>query len=192
MSRLVLTLLTLIACFATYGQEHSKRWIENPLLQWADFEGEVKDTSRFDAECFANVTYDYVFYSPNEFQFEVYANFDRYNSWRKKEMQSDELLRHEQLHFNIAQLFADRLKFEFENYIYSENYEAEIEEIFDKVKAAYHDMQNLYDEETNHSLNKEKQEEWEEYINDQLYNSKVKMEVVYQDLPMKTGTYSAY
>ncbi len=187
MNRFLLTALVLMLSFFTYGQEPANRWKGNQLLQWADFEGEVKDTSSFDAECFANVSYEYVFYSPNDFRFDVYANFDRNNSWRRKEMQSDELLRHEQLHFNIAELFADRLKFEFENYIYSEDYETEIVGIFNRVKVAYHQMQDEYDEETNHSLNKEEQKKWEDFIHDQLYNPNVEMEVVYHSSPVATG-----
>ena len=92
--------------------------------------------------------------------FEVSANFNKNTSWCRKEYQSETLLKHEQLHFDIAELFARKLKLAFSNYSYSRNYQNEILEIFEEKKLEYHAMQRRYDEETEHSLNMFKQKEW--------------------------------
>lgn len=150
------------------SQENFIRWNLNQRLQWDDFSGKVCDTSKFDAETFAEICYRYTSDNLKDFKFEVYANFNKNISWRRKNMQCDALLKHEQLHFNIAALFAIKLNREFENYHYTSNYNEEILEIFNKNKFAYQAMQLQYDLETNHSLNRQKQQEWENNLDREL------------------------
>src|SRR4051812_33957026 len=123
MKGFILTAFICLTVMMGYGQQSFITWKENQQLQWDDFTGKINDTSKFDAECFAEVRYKYKFYSPQDFEFEVYANFDKNTSWRRKEMESEALLKHEQSHFDIAALFAEKLKNEFENFNYSMNYE---------------------------------------------------------------------
>lgn len=166
------SILTLVfICFIsllTYGQEGLVAWNESKPLHWNDFSGKAKDTSVFDAEVFAEVRYTYQFNSLKDFHFDVRAHFDKSTSWSKSERQCEHLLKHEQTHFDIAELFARKMKADFETYNYTENFAAEILAIFNQKKLEYHAMQQRYDEETNHSLNKEKQKEWETYIMEQL------------------------
>jgi len=82
-------------------------------------------------------------------------------------------LKHEQLHFDIAELFSLRLKGLFENYNYTEDFEYEIQLLFDEKKREYQLMQRQYDEETNHSRVKKKQKEWESYISSELTKMKL-------------------
>src|SRR5690349_9900935 len=97
-------------------------WTEGQPLRWYDFAGPVKDTSRFDAESFAEVKYSYKFNSTTDFNFDVYAKFDKSISWCKKEYQSEALLKHEQVHFDIAALYAQKLKAAFESFQYSDDF----------------------------------------------------------------------
>jgi hypothetical protein len=149
-------------------------WNEKQPLQWLHFSGPVNENSRFDAESFAEVKFNYVFNSPTDFYFDVYANFNKDISWCKKEYQTADLLKHEQLHFDIAGLYAKRLKAAFEGFQYSEDFKNEIQQIFDQKKTEYHLMQQQYDEETNHSLKKERQKDWEVSISVQLNELKYK------------------
>src|SRR4051812_25317948 len=148
-----------------YGQDNTVLWSENQSLQWKDFAGMVKDTSRFDAESFAEVRYRYNWTRHNQLNFEVYAHFNKNDSWYRPGTQTDGLLKHEQLHFDIAELYARKLKQAFETYSYSDNFQTEIVAIFNDLKNGYHQMQHIYDEETNHSLNSEKQAQWSNAIN---------------------------
>src|SRR6476469_2026115 len=55
----------------TQGQENLIRWDEKEPLEWYHFGGKVNDTSEFDAECYAKISYHYHFKSPRDFQFSV-------------------------------------------------------------------------------------------------------------------------
>jgi hypothetical protein len=156
----------------SFAQESRIIWNKTQLLQWFDFAGHVNDTSRFDAESFAEVRFTYNFKSPTNFSFDVFANFHKNLSWCKKEYQSEDLLKHEQLHFDIAGLYSRKLKEAFETYQYSNDYKNEIQQIFNQKKIEYHLSQQQYDVETNHSLNKERQKDWEKYIHEQLNEPK--------------------
>jgi hypothetical protein len=155
-----------------YGQDNTMLWSENQSLEWRDFVGIVKDTSRFDAESFAEVRYHYKRNEQNRLNFEVYAHFNKNASWYRPGTQTEALLKHEQLHFDIAELYARKLKQAFETYPYSENFQAEVLAVFNEIKNDYHEMQHLYDEETNHSLNRDKQTQWSNTIHEALMQMK--------------------
>lgn len=172
MKELIITAFICMITAATYGQDNSIRWQDNQLLQWDDFAGQASDTSKFDAQSFAEICYHYTFYSPRDFHFDVFANFRKNTSWIKKQKKSEALLRHEQLHFNIAALYAEKLKDEFSNFHYTSHYEGQIANIFRQKEREYQAVQRQYDEETNHSLNKERQRQWEDFINNELRNTR--------------------
>lgn len=123
------------AVIQSFGQQEKVIWNEKQPLQWFDFAGPVNDSSSFDAESFAEVVYNYKFNSPKDFNFEVVANFNKNISWYKKEYQSQALLKHEQLHFDIAALYARKLKAAFDNYQYSKDYKNEILQIFNQKRS---------------------------------------------------------
>jgi len=174
----VLTACICISAFFANAQE-SIRWNENQLLNWDDFNGKVNDTSRYDAECFAEIRYNYKFYSVSDFEFEVFASFDKNTSWSRKGTRSVALLKHEQMHFNIAELFAEKLQNDFNSYSYTAStYNLQILQLFNQKKLEYQAMQLQYDEETNHALNKEKQKEWEEFVINELRRTRLSLQLV--------------
>src|SRR4051794_13395397 len=173
-----LILIAYICFIAISGKAQYIRWTEGQSLTWDDFTGEVNESSKYDAECFAEIRYEYRFFTANRFEFEVYASFDKANSWRRKEMQSEGLLKHEQMHFDIAQLYAKKLKNDFESFTYTANFNDQIQLLFEKRKQEYQTMQRQYDEETDHSLNKEKQKEWEEYILYEMVKTNLDLQLV--------------
>ena len=105
----------------------------------------------------------------------MYAKFDKSISWCKKQYQSEALLKHEQVHFDIAALYAQKLKEAFENFSYSNDFKNEIVQIFNQKKTEYHLMQQLYDDQTNHSLNILYQKDWEKAIAEQLSKKDVQL-----------------
>jgi hypothetical protein len=171
-------ILTAFICLANtiaHAQDSSITWEENRVLQWTDFAGKECDTSKFDAECYAEICYSYTFYDTTDFEFEVTAKFNKNTSWSRKGKQYVDLLKHEQLHFDIAQLYARELKQEFESFHYTCNYKEEIAELFNKKKLEYESAQRQYDDETNHSMNKDKQKEWAQLVVGKLTNTRPKM-----------------
>jgi hypothetical protein len=174
--KLVIFALVCFISIVTSGQPNLIRWNDKEPLRWEDFSGKINDTSWFDAECFAEIRYNYKFNNLKNFQFDVFANFDKNTSWIKKEYKSEALLKHEQLHFDIAQLFSLRIKEMFENYKFTQNYLAEIRLLFNKRKLEYLSIQHQYDEETGHSLDKKKQSEWENFVTTELRKMKFKQQ----------------
>jgi hypothetical protein len=168
MKKFIIIALSCILSVTTYAQENFIVWNENKHLEWNDFSGQANDTSNYDAEAFAEVSYRYSFKNTKDFHFDVVANFNKNTSWSKKEHQSQDLLKHEQLHFDIAELYARKMKEVFDNYSYTDDFAEEIIRLFNEKKAEYHALQRRYDDDTNHSLNKEKQSEWEIAIHEEL------------------------
>ncbi|HEX8358217.1 MAG TPA: DUF922 domain-containing protein [Segetibacter sp.] len=172
MKLFVLAILLLFIISDTKAQQHFVAWKETNPLRWEDFSGKANDTSHFEAESFAEVVYSYRFNNLYDFDFDVKAIFNRNTSWIKKDYKSEALLKHEQVHFDIAELFARKLKLAFYNHVYSGNFQAEILQIFNTVKSEYHQVQQQYDDNTNHSLVTAKQKEWETRIKDELARMK--------------------
>jgi hypothetical protein len=182
MKIILAAVLLLIRSTSIYAQDNFLKWNEVPLLTWNDFSGKVNDTSRYDAESFAEIRYQYKLYTPGKFEFDVFAHFDKNISWSRKEKQSEALLKHEQVHFNIAQLFAKKLESDFKTANFAENYNDQIQLIFAKTKQEYESMQKQYDEETNHSLNREKQKEWEGLVGYELAKTRLSLQLVQIEL----------
>src|SRR4051812_25653520 len=101
-------------------------WEESKPLDVNDFLGDVKESENFDAESFAEVTYSYSLNSFSNLSFEVHAQFNRNTSWIKKDGANEQLLRHEQLHFDIAELFARKIRLAFRDYQFTSDYAVEI------------------------------------------------------------------
>lgn len=174
-------LIIVSICFmslASFGQENLIKWNDNEPLQWKDFTGKINDTSWFDAECFAEIRYNYSFNTPQDFKFQVFANFDKAISWSRKEYQTEGLLKHEQLHFDIAQLYSLKIKELFESYNYTRDFLAEIQLLFAEKRLEYLSTQHQYDEETEHSLNKKKQKEWADNVSGELRRMQFKQQGV--------------
>ena len=71
------------------------------------------------------------------------------------------ILGHEQLHFDISELYARKLKkrLESERYAYG-TVKTKVKSIYRKINEELDIYQNLYDAETNFSRNMDKQAEW--------------------------------
>jgi hypothetical protein len=91
--------------------------------------------------------------------------FDKNKSSKKRDANSDYVLKHEQLHFDIGwywyQVFLRELRSaKFDN----KKYMAQAKTIFNENNTKLKAMQVQYDEETGHSINEEKQAEWSEIV----------------------------
>ena len=101
--------------------------------------------------------------------FTTRALFSKEGSWFKPEAKNNiNVLNHEQLHFDIAELYARILR---KYLITGKNYKAETGEDADKMKVIIsnnlraEETENArYDVESNHGRNKEKQHQWEQDV----------------------------
>ena len=71
------------------------------------------------------------------------------------------ILSHEQGHFDIAEVHARLLNKKMAAYKFNQStYKTDLRKIYEEVISEKELMQNKYDEETNHSIEKDKQAEW--------------------------------
>lgn len=171
-SKVIAFVGVLLAQFA-FGQENQIPWNEERKLTWDDFVSLEKGRNRFSAESSCGLSY-----KTEQIGSMVYVHVHAYflpkESWVLSEKMTEALLAHEQLHFDIAELFARKMKMTFAEY------ELPVKTFIDKkadqrMEKAYHqifkemmEMQHLYDEETGHGTDVKAQEEWVSQIKNKL------------------------
>jgi len=89
-------------------------------------------------------------------------------SWVKSDEKSDDLLRHEQGHFDIAEVYArkfrKKLKEEGKEICKSKDPKTEIDNRFNDIEEEWGATADKYDSETKHGADRDKQKEWDEKI----------------------------
>ena len=169
---LIFGLLTLMS-FHNEQDYETISWNVNAPLTWNDFKGEAPERARAAATTASGITYRFSTNSTQnvdvvEIDFEVSTYFYPNKSWYKPELCDDVILGHEQLHFDISELFARKLRERLKNTRFTKNVKTEIKTIYKDVLEELSDFQDNYDEETNYSRNHEQQLIWNEKIADAL------------------------
>jgi len=107
----------------------------------------------------------------------IYVRFNSDKSWFNSEITDPEkveyILKHEQLHFDICELFGRKMYKEVLKLIsLNKLNQRTIERIQSKLENQYSDYQKKYDKETNHSIIISKQKKWQEKIRKELSQMK--------------------
>jgi hypothetical protein len=164
--RSILILTFVFAATMNFAQNKNEiLWTEGKPLTWHDFQG--KPEPRFAA---ASTVYDIILHIAGNMDKKVivYVNsiFFKEKSWKKKNWINDEVLAHEQKHFDIVELFARKLRKTLSELkgLKKEEVEAKVYALYDVNDKAMDVYQDLYDEETDGSMNGEKQREWQKKI----------------------------
>lgn len=163
-------LLTLVHVKA-FTQRDLIKWNNNVKITWSDFKGKADVRSAFGAMSAVGIYYKYNSASKGKryiIRFTIYSGFDKTKSWRRTRLLTMQMLKHEQLHFDIAELVSRAFKNEAEHTVYTENYKNEISRIFNRYTLFMQKLQRKYDVQTMHSNNKEKQKDWENLIRQEL------------------------
>ncbi len=138
-------------------------WSGSRRLTWSDYKASPDRNS--DAAA-STTTYLMVSYniSSNDFSFRIESKFSKTRSWGLHK--TPYILAHEQGHFDISEIFARMLNKNLKEYTFNKRtYQQDLKKIYQDILDEKETMQNRYDRETNHSINKEKQEEWLKQIN---------------------------
>lgn len=161
-------------CISTIKAQDSlqDKLIEDGKLKWSDFAGKRDTISTYWATTNWYVRYKY---SINHFQKDTVILdmnvwlFLKANSWVLVDKESDELLQHEQGHFDFARLLALEFKNEASSTVLLfGNYKYKLDSIFNALLTKISQMEIQYDKETNHMWNREEQELWNEKISAML------------------------
>jgi len=143
-------------------------WSEDVSLKWDDFLAEPHENEKHISYTDYKIKLNYESDFNKNFSFKVKCVFDKKYSW-KKEGVTDELLQHEQGHFDIAEIHARMLRKELNKIkIFDKTLKKTISILMNQTLTECDKEQKLYDKETHHSRNIEKQEYWLSEIKKQL------------------------
>lgn len=173
MGRYVQVLLALFLLTITGVQAQTngfKEWAEQHPLSWADFTGKPDaPESVYAAATYAGLALDVQDVNfAGRVTFKVRAVFDSHRSWAHPDRKDKDVLAHEQLHFDIAEVYARRL----ERKLNALQLKVKNKEVAKKLVLQYNiaqmKEQERYDKECVHGLNRENQQEWRTKINREL------------------------
>lgn len=168
--KILFTILFSVAfSVCTFAQSESDTIYWSPCykLKWDDFRGTPDTSSQYSAVSRPGIKY-YLSANEDSFNVRVVCFFIKSQSWSKLKS-SDTLLMHEQLHFDIAELFARKLRKVFAEYKFNYTTVAkDIDKLFLLNKQERSKMDNLYDKETDFSRNRKQQLLWNKKIGMEL------------------------
>lgn len=158
MKTTIIVIILFICKSQLFSQSNKICWNENRKLTWDDFTVKNGDSSQ---NFSAATSYGMIFkFKLNS----VIPYFRKDKSWvLLSEKSSLDLLGHEQLHFDIVELFARKMRRELE--ISDEN---DLEKIYHCNILISDEFQDRYDSETNHGITDSEQNCWIKYVKDEL------------------------
>lgn len=148
-------------------------WQEGQKLTWRDFQAKSNITGQKNTLAYAYCGIGYqVTKSTNPkapVRVKITTVFDISKSWKSSDQLSAYVLEHEQLHFDIAELFSRKMrKMVSEKIKTSADYDRYFQLNYNALYREYREMQDTYDRETRNSIDKEKQAFYNSYISAEL------------------------
>ncbi|NQU34027.1 MAG: DUF922 domain-containing protein [Bacteroidetes bacterium] len=154
---------------------------EGPVIDWdndlklkqSDFKATSKGTPGFAVATTASAFGFSIVDEDGEISGNIYVRFYCDRSWWNPDYKNseilDDVLKHEQLHFDICELYGRKL---YKEIIILRNSgrlnNKHINRLYTKIEKQYSDFQDKYDEETNHSINRKEQSKWNKRIKIEL------------------------
>lgn len=137
-------------------------WSETSPLDWEDFQGQAKYDYR-NRDISALTSSGILHYrgcKDGKIIYKVRAYFEKKESWFKSDAYTDYHLAHEQLHFDVTELYARKLRKLLSEQNFRCGEEQEFENYIEHYLSNWQTAQQAYDFATHHSIDKEKQKEW--------------------------------
>lgn len=142
------------------------RWEAATKLTWADFKAVPDSVSPHKAFTMAVVQDEYDI-KKEVITADIHCYFERDKSWVKKKGETPAQLKHEQLHFDIAELVARKMRKDLA--LYSSKDVPSTQAFIDAVNKKYiqkelDSLNTVYDTDTNFGVTESKQKKWETKI----------------------------
>lgn len=166
-------LLFIITCIALHtssvkAQEYMV-WHEDSKLTWSDFKGKKPFFSSAAATTVSGIQYDFYTYRENKeelkMEYKVTTFFNPNKSWCKHNDVDDVILGHEQLHFDITELYARKLREELSELNVTNKVKSDVRKIYSKIILELNQFQAQYDIETDYSRKLFAQKRWATKVN---------------------------
>ena len=148
-------------------QDTEVRWQQERKLTFGDFKGTAPPATPWAATTNSMIHFSYESDGSRITRVNVSASFIPEKSWIKKRL--PEVLSHEQLHFDITEIFAR--KFYQEVIQVKSATRNELSSLFKKANSDCDRFQQQYDDETDHGTNEVMQAKWKEKVTALLQSS---------------------
>lgn len=165
----------LFALSFCYGQKDSKEtmsWNANTPIVWKDFKGKPNSNSDAAAQTASGISFGFSIGKTGgritDFTTTVECLFYPSESWYKPNVASPHILKHEQVHFDITELHARKFRQHITSVKPSTRLKEQLNALYKSISKDSYLMQKKYDEETNHSINKQQQAAWNIFIAKEL------------------------
>ena len=162
MKKIIILIIFQIICNYIYSQSKDSLLLWGKNLEYNSFLGEKKDSTQFQATSNIFIEVLPVIQKNDKYIYYVFCFFDMNKSFITKE--SKELLEHEQLHFDIAELISRKLRLRYKSLKEHSAYLNIYYNYMDTLDV----YQNRYDKETVFSIRYKEQKKWKEKIKKEL------------------------
>ncbi|WP_428663790.1 DUF922 domain-containing protein [Runella sp.] len=144
---------------------------KRPLI-WQDFQGAPTVFNRWAAQVFTSFGFEARSAVKNrtlELRVKTKVWIDKTISWVRPDSKNDYVLDHEQLHFDVTRLTAERFRRKLQSMTFSvEDFSSEIQYQYLEFYRLHSQLQQQYDDETNHGINQGMQAAWAKKVRDEL------------------------
>lgn len=147
------------------------KWKPNRPLSWEDFKATPDTSNSYSANTNSGISYNWNYSTASGqpiLEHEVHTNFYPGKSWVKEIQDKEYLLAHEQLHYDISELHARKLRQALQHYEPGRNIRQELKRIYKTIESQRVAMQNEFDQETSHSENKAAEMRWRSFVKKEL------------------------
>ena len=147
-------------------EEDHIEWQESRKLTWDDFKAAPLKIGNTAAMTTTHLGFSYNI-SNGKITYKIDCRFEKNKSWGL--VKNEWILKHEQGHFDIAEIFARQLNKLVNEYQFNKSsFQKDLDAIYKSVVAEKEKFQQQYDDETDYSRIKTKQEEWLKKIEAEL------------------------
>ena len=166
--------LIFILSWVSISLENLIVWSKEKKISWNDFQATAPKLDSHIALSRVEIQYESSVDKEGKMTMEIRAVFIKDQSWVKQDRKSDNILKHEQYHFNLTEVWARKLRRDVTGKKWNpKTFEKEFNSMFKKHMAQTLKEQLRYDNETNHSQLRDKQTNWEQQIDKELVNLKM-------------------
>ena len=145
-------------------------WQENKRLTWDDFKATPLKIGSTAALTTTHLGFSYSV-TNGKVSYKINCGFQKSRSWGL--VKNDWILKHEQGHFDVAEIFARKLYKQVSEYKFDKiSFQKDLDAIYKSVMDEKEKYQQQYDNESDYSRNKTRQEEWLKKIETALKQNK--------------------
>lgn len=145
-------------------------WSRDKKLTWDDFRGSIPqdadDVTAAATYCgigFETNTFNSA--HPEELKVTVYNTFYLNDSWARPEERNQNVLAHEQGHFDLCELYTRKLRQRMSQlHLNLNTLKSTLANIYEELQEEYRREQEVYENETRHGLNLMQQKNWQTYL----------------------------